>query len=304
MQIVILLATHNSARFLRAQLDSLLAQTVRDFRILAHDDASQDETRIILDEYAARDERLCVLPDKTPCGSAQANFWLLLQNAPEANYYLFCDHDDVWFPQKIEKTLCAMHAAEDGDLPVLVHSDLSVTDENLCVLAPSLWRLQKLTPHPCFTNNLVQNHVTGCSVMINRPLCLLAQKTPSAEGMIMHDWFLTLLALAFGKVACVNEPLLFYRQHGKNEVGAKNVGDLSYLARRAAARRQNRALFSDAFTQAELLTRVYGSEGLLASAADFAQNKHRGKLARLRCYARTHAWKNTWVRRIGQLLFG
>ncbi|MBP5661662.1 MAG: glycosyltransferase family 2 protein [Clostridia bacterium] len=304
MQIVILLATHNSARFLRDQLDSLLSQTVRDFRIVAHDDASRDDTCAILDEYAAHDTRLTVLPAGCPCGSAQANFWFLLQNAPEADYYLFCDHDDVWFSQKIEKTLSAMRAAEDGDLPVLVHSDLSVTDENLSVLAPSLWRLQKLTPNPTFANNLVQNHVTGCSVMINRPLYLLAQKTPSAEGMIMHDWYLTLLALAFGRVTTVNEPLIFYRQHGNNEVGAKNVGNFSYLARRAARWKKNRALFAAAFMQAALLTRIYGTTGPLAPAADFAQNANRSKLARLRCYARTHAWKNTFLRRLGQLLFG
>ena len=155
---------------------------------------------------------------------------------------MFCDQDDVWFPDKIAVTLGKMQELEGrhgGERPLLVHTDMKVADGNLRVVADSLWRYQKSDPvrGEALNRLLVQNCATGCSMMINRALCDLALPIP-AEAM-MHDWWLVLVAAAFGTIGHCAEPTLLYRQHGANDVGAKkwSLADLvPQLARAGGVR--------------------------------------------------------------------
>jgi len=221
----ILLATYNGEAFLKKQIDSLLAQEFEDWRLLVRDDGSSDRTAVILQTYQkSMGERLTILPACRVNLGPRDSFSSLLQHA-DADYIMLCDQDDVWLPGKIEATLEKMHALEaqyGKDRPLLVHSDFKVVDENLHLLADSGWRYQKTDPrHGAFLNRLlVQNVATGCTVMLNRPLRDLALPVP--PGVIMHDWWLALVAGAFGKTGFVAEPLLLYRQHRLNAVGAKS----------------------------------------------------------------------------------
>jgi len=223
----IVLSTYDGGRFLRDQIDSILSQSYTNWRLLIRDDGSLDDSLAIALEYAeSRPDkiRLSNRPGKNL--GACLSFARLLQHA-DANYIMLCDQDDVWLPGKIEATLEKMHALEaqyGKDHPLLVHSDFKVVDENLHLLADSGWRYQKTTPHyGTFLNRLlVQNVATGCTVMLNRPLRDLALPVP--PGAIMHDWWLALVAGAFGKTGFVTDPLLLYRQHRLNAVGAKSWG--------------------------------------------------------------------------------
>jgi len=223
----ILLATYNGEAFLKKQIDSLLAQEFEDWRLLVRDDGSSDRTAVILQTHQkSMGERLTILPACRVNLGPRDSFSSLLQHA-DADYIMLCDQDDVWLPGKIAATLKKMHALEaqyGKDRPLLVHSDFKVVDENLHLLADSGWRYQKTDPrHGAFLNRLlVQNVATGCTVMLNRPLRDLALPVP--PGAIMHDWWLTLVAGAFGKTGFVAEPLLLYRQHRLNAVGAKSWG--------------------------------------------------------------------------------
>jgi len=108
-----------------------------------------------------------------------------------------------------------------SECPLLVHTDMKVTDGNLTIVAESLWRFQKSDPGggEALNRLLVQNCATGCSMMINRALRDLAQPLPR-EAM-MHDWWLVLVAAAFGRIGHCAAPSMLYRQHGANDVGAK-----------------------------------------------------------------------------------
>jgi hypothetical protein len=137
---------------------------------------------------------------------------------------MFCDQDDVWLPHKIETTLSKMKEMESSygkGKPFLVHTDLKVVDEKLNLLSESLWCYQLSDPEKGGVLNrlLMQNIATGCSMMINRPLLDLALPIP-AEA-VMHDWWLALVAAAFGHIGFVAEPTTLYRQHGTSEIGAK-----------------------------------------------------------------------------------
>jgi len=227
----ILLATYNGAHYLQEQLDSLLAQTHANWSLLIRDDGSTDATPTILAGYQKRfPTRIKIVSSEKVNLGACGNFAALLAET-DANYLMFCDQDDVWRPDKIERTLAEMHSLEKiygMTMPLLVHTDLAVADEGLRVVADSLWRSQHSNPVGGKTLNrlLVQNIATGCSVMINRALRVLALPVPPEA--VMHDWWLALVAAAFGEIGHVSMPTVLYRQHGANDVGARpfNVRDI------------------------------------------------------------------------------
>ena len=235
MTVEILLATLNGAGFLPELLASLYAQTHRDFRILARDDGSSDGTAAILrHQLEAHAGRFALLEDEDGGLGARGNFDRLM-GASSAGYTMFCDQDDRWKPGKVAVTLDAMHAAEaryGAGTPILVHTDLQVVDENLQELGESYWRYQRLRPELAgrFERTLVQNAVTGCTVMANRALLERAGPVPAAA--VLHDWWLALVASAFGVVIAVPEATVAYRQHGGKEVGAK-LRSLGYVLGRA-----------------------------------------------------------------------
>jgi glycosyl transferase family 2 len=222
----ILLATWNGGRYLAEQLDSLLAQTHGDWRLLVRDDCSTDATLAVLAEYRERaPDRISILP-AGGCSLGAAGSFAALLAAADADYLMFCDQDDVWLPHKIECTMALMHDLElqrGAACPLLVHSDLVVTDEHLHQVAGSLWRFQHSDPVGGVALNrlLTQNAVTGCTVMINRPLRDLALPVPPEA--VMHDWWLALVASAFGAVGHVTTGTVLYRQHGANDVGAQGL---------------------------------------------------------------------------------
>jgi hypothetical protein len=146
-----------------------------------------------------------------------------LLKASTAPYSMFCDCDDVWLPGKIERTLSCMTQLQRQfplDIPLLVHTDLRVVNASLATIADSFSRYQGLHPRQgCSLNRLlVQNNVTGCTLAMNKSLRDLALPFP-AEA-IMHDWWLALVAAAFGHIGFVPEPTILYRQHGRNMLGA------------------------------------------------------------------------------------
>lgn len=231
MQVDILLATYNGEKYLREQIDSILDQTHQDFRLYVRDDCSSDGTPSIIKEYVAKHpDKIFYLTSEERLG-AKGNFSRLL-NASSADYICFADQDDVWFSNKIEMTLSTMLELEIENTkhcPLLVHTDLHVVDENLNTVHTSFWRYSKLFPRKSRTLNrlLVQNVITGCTVMINRSLARLIKNVPPET--IMHDWWMGLVASCFGLVREVSKPTIYYRQHSNNTIGAKRFGSFRHL---------------------------------------------------------------------------
>lgn len=221
----ILVATYNGESFLKNQLNSLLNQTYTEFNIIIRDDGSTDNTLKILNEFKSLYPDKITLVEGTPTGSAKNNFFELMNHA-KSDYIMFCDQDDYWLPDKVELTLAKMKQIEKDNLPSLVHTDLFVTDKDLNITHKSFYKMQHFDKSMKCTlgKAIAQNTVTGCTVMINRPLLELA-KNDNCRSIIMHDWWLSILAAAFGTVAAVKKPLMLYRQHGNNSVGAKTFGE-------------------------------------------------------------------------------
>lgn len=234
----ILMATCNGARFLEEQVASILDQTHGDLHLRIKDDASDDTTPELLIELKNRHpERITLEPGSETRLGAATNFGSLLDQTT-ATYIMFADQDDVWLPEKVSKTLSLMKALEakhGRHTPVLVHTDLRVVSEDLTLIDDSLWTYQNLVQERLTSLNrlLVQNGITGCTVMMNAALA-----TRCAGGVprsaIMHDWWIGLVAAAFGVVGFLPEGTLLYRQHGRNNTGAK-AWSLPHICRRTVA---------------------------------------------------------------------
>jgi glycosyltransferase involved in cell wall biosynthesis len=227
-QIYVVLATYHGERFLGEQLDSLLAQRYPLWRLLLRDDGSRDATAEVAARYAARDPRIRLLPPSTRNEGPASNFADLLQAAyaEGAEYVLLMDQDDIWLPDKIGEELSAMRAAEirqGSGIPILVHSDLALVDRDGRLLGTSFMRYQRIrneSAEPLRTL-LVLNYVTGCTVLVNRPLLAVALPIPSQA--MMHDWWLALIAAASGSIVYLPQATVYYRQHGANQIGAKGI---------------------------------------------------------------------------------
>lgn len=231
--IQILLATYNGAKYLEAQLDSLLAQTCRRWTLIAHDDGSNDPTLDILRAYQLNHHDVIeILEDGLTFGNARDNFAHLL-TASTAEYVMFCDQDDVWLPDKIEKTFHKMQALESlhPSFPVVVHTDLEVVDESLCSIAPSMFEYQGLDKSiKSLLQILAKNSVTGCTMMMNRQAITVS--LPILPSAVMHDWWIAAMVIKHkGVVEFIDEPLIHYRQHSSNSVGAKK-NSISYILKR------------------------------------------------------------------------
>lgn len=227
MLVDVLLATYNGSRYLENQLDSILAQTHQNFRVLVSDDGSSDTTVAILAAYQQRfGGRLIIVPNSAPGRGVIRNFENLMRSSLEdghSKWVFFCDQDDIWLPQKVECMLAEMvriEAMNGESIPCLVHSDLVVVDESLKVICPSFAKHQLMAPGDCSPLSLLSvNQVTGCAAMVNRALLKIALPLPCEA--IMHDWWCGLIS-GSGHRSFIQAPLVLYRQHGFNQIGAKS----------------------------------------------------------------------------------
>jgi hypothetical protein len=288
---VILLAVWNGAPFLPAQLASLEDQRdVPPPLLLWRDDGSTDGSPDIVQAWASG-SKLEVRRLTEPAGrlGPTRGFMALLAAAPEdADYYAFCDQDDVWLPNKCARAAVALHAVPFSR-PAIYCARQRVVDEDLRPLG-----LSPLPERPPgFANALVQNIVIGCSAALNpaaRRLILAAPPPPAGQ---IHDWWAYLLVTAAGGDVVVDpEPALLYRQHGANSIGAETC-----LARRVlrAIRRGPDAFVAmfganlDAITAAAPLLPAE----TIASVARLQGMRECGPLGRLRLAQRAGLYRQT-----------
>lgn len=305
----IVLPAFNGEAFLPEQLNSLLNQTETGWRLLAMDDGSADGSAAILVRYAAQyPEKIVLLPNASPSGSAAAAFLRLISRT-DAPYVMCCDQDDFWYADKLRLTLEKMKELEEKrgrDTPLLVHTDLAVTDAGLNLLSPSFVRSQRLNPGvTAFGRLLAQNNVTGCTVMINAALRSLLP--PDAlPSLAMHDWWMALVAAAFGEIGYIDVATVSYRQHGGNAVGAKAVGSLRYQFDRLTQSDGIRHSMLRTYRQAEAFQELYHDmlpKDLRRLVSSYAMIPERGKLGRLIILLKGNFFKQDLRRAIGQLLF-
>jgi glycosyltransferase involved in cell wall biosynthesis len=212
--ISVVMATYNGALFLEEQIESILAQSLPPVEIIVCDDQSTDSTVQILQKYA---EHCCLTfsVNNTKLGVV-ANFKKAVSLASKENYIALSDQDDIWLPEKLEKSMMALKKIEEANLPALVYSDLVLVDHNNQLLQKSFATFLGNNKYQhCLETLLFGNFVTGCTVLMNPIMRNYFSDIPIHKN-INHDSWMALIGYSFGKANALTEKPIRYRKHSEN----------------------------------------------------------------------------------------
>ena len=304
--VAIIMAVYNGENYLSEQIDSVLRGAEQNFRIHIFDDGSTDSSADIIAGYTNQYPEKVVYHRNKKNRGVIRNF---LEGCLEidADYYMFCDQDDIWLPEKISHTLEKMQAAEKKypNKPLVIFGDARVVDENLQEIHPSFQRQSGYrTDRLDLPHILMENKLIGCTMLFNSSVKKLLADVPNLPDTLrMHDWWIALIAAALGKIIYLDEPLLLYRQHTGNVVGGSTKG--AYIKNRLANLKAQRKVLYDTCAQAQSFLECYGT--LLAKKQQhlihlFATIPNVNWFTRRYRVLRYHFLKSGIIRNLGVLL--
>ena len=234
MEIAILMATYNGERYIREQIDSIINQTYSDWHLYIRDDGSSDNTIDIIKLYCQKYNNITLIQDSLGGLGCRDQFLHLLKII-DADYYMFCDQDDKWFIDKIEKSynLIKQVEAKKPGLPVLIGSDCSMCGPELEIVNNSCWEHLRVRPIKFLNKNgiYVYPFVTGASMILNKKVREIIPPIPDGcpKNRPMYDWWVLINAYKYGIVELLEEPTRYYRQHANNVSGGLDKLDTSYI---------------------------------------------------------------------------
>lgn len=276
----VILAAYNGEKYIGEQIGSILDNTFWNLRLWIFDDGSGDKTETVIDVYRMK------YPDKIIFRRNPVNKGVTLNfldgmryaagfgEAAEGGrtdtaenesqkireYFMFSDQDDVWMPDKIEKTLRYMKKLESrygSNSAAAVFTDARVVDENLKTIYPSFYESGRLdTGERDLPHIMMENKLIGCTVMVNRELAGRLKQLP--EKARFHDWWVAMIAAAFGHIGYLPEATLYYRQHGGNMVGNQSFS--SYVRNRISSIKKQKEALHAIVSQAGEFYRIFHTE--------------------------------------------
>lgn len=231
-KLCILLASYNGEKYISEQLDSIINQTYKNWELIIRDDGSKDETVTILNKYEKKDERIKILRDDKGNLGFLKNFEELLFNAKE-EFILFSDQDDFWLKNKLEKFVEKIRDLDEKVLskPLLIHCNSLVCDDKLEIIKEEFIDskiAKKTNSNIYFFEYIVQ----GSTSMVNKKM--IKESLPFLKNVTLHDRYFHLLSQFLGTRVFIDESLVKYRQHERNEIGAnrsiiKNIMSKKYF---------------------------------------------------------------------------
>lgn len=256
-RIAILMSTYNGEKYLQQQIDSIRAQSFNDWELFIRDDGSRDNTVAIVNENTSKDPRIKYIDDVEHNLGPKKSFFKLLKNI-EADYYFFCDQDDVWTKNKLVTMLEYINNQEqEFSGPLLIYCGLQCTNSNLEVTNNDFEKIIGKLAKPC--DRFIGNDMPGVVMLFNRKVREIFLKTSNYDEIEMHDWWIALIAAMFGKVIFIDEKLVLYRQHGNNTVGAGvNGGILKKILKSDNLKKQEK-LINVSFKQSKTFFEQYSS---------------------------------------------
>lgn len=217
-KIDILLTTYNTnIDYLKQQLDSILKQTYNNFNLIISDDCSPNkEVQIVLKQYEKKDTRIKLYFQQRNLGCTKSFEFLLKQST--SKYIAFSDHDDIWYPNKIEECIKLLKN-QDVDL---VYCDANQIDENGKLLYNSYLDYKKMPK--VYGKNFIlpfARHIAiGCSQIITSDV--KEKMLPFTENTFAHDWHSVYIASNLKGIYYVDKQLFGYRLHGNNIFGGRS----------------------------------------------------------------------------------
>lgn len=205
--ISVCMATHNGAKYLKEQIDSILKQLGGEDELVISDDGSNDSTIEIIESY--NDSRIKLYPQNSPAGLlgheyATLNFENALKNA-KGDYIFLSDQDDVWTDDKVE--VC-MYYLQTYDYVV---SDAYVTDGNLNVISETRFLKEEKIHFNKYMAIVFSTPYQGSCAAFRRTV--LDKAMPFPKGIQSHDRWIGNVAAFFFKYRVIPEKLIYYRRH-------------------------------------------------------------------------------------------
>lgn len=208
--ISVAMATYNGNEYLAKQLNSIVNQTYKNIELIIVDDCSTDNTVELIKQYQQKYSYILLVQNPVNVGLVKT-FEKALKLC-NGDYIALADQDDIWFLNKLQVLI------ENIADNFLIHSDAILIDKSDATIAGSHFDAAKKRNKLTFVDYLISNNVTGCTCMFSKQLVKLALPIP--EGFYAHDHYLALIASYYGKVKLIDKPLVYYRQHGNNVIGA------------------------------------------------------------------------------------
>ncbi|MEH1934007.1 MAG: glycosyltransferase [Nostoc sp.] len=227
-KIGIVLATYNpQVQYFQKQIQSIQNQTWRNWVCHIVDDCSQPEYQTAIQKVVGNDSRfICHFHSDNL--KHYHNFERGLQYCvtdPTITAISFSDQDDIWLAEKLELLLKKLRSEQ----ALLVHSDLELINSHDQTINPSTWNFEGRNPKKATVELLLlRNVVTGCSLLFCASILTYILPFPQQNEIgLHHDWWVALVAIQKGKIADIQQPLVRYRLHSSNTIGAmQNAGDI------------------------------------------------------------------------------
>jgi hypothetical protein len=238
--VAILLSIYNGEEYLEAQLDSIVAQTHRDWVLLWRDDGSSDGGRRIMQHFAEAigHDRCIELTDTQRHVGATRSFLTLLNAAAAYELVSFCDQDDTWHAEKLQRAVDQIETVP-ATVPALYCARKIVVDAELRPIRES----PRFRRAPRFADTLAGNIASGSTMVLNRAAVGWINRLRPPEPSF-HDWWCYIgVAAAGGRIIADNMPVMRYRQHGGNAIGMAS----SILGRACRAWRRGPCAFVQQF---------------------------------------------------------
>ena len=235
--VAVVVATYNGATYLRQQLESIVQQTYKPSQIIIVDDDSLDDTLQVANNFAAHHPEVMVVQNETRLGYIK-NFEKGMLIAT-ASYVALSDQDDIWMPNKLETLL-----ANIGD-QMLAYSDSELIDANGQLLNQKMSSIKNQLAYHTPIMYATGAWAPGHAMLFKKEL---VDKAAPFPALVTHDFWLGFVATCYSRVVYVNEPLVHYRQHTQNAIGAdttKNkTASLTMAQKKQKARARMELLFN------------------------------------------------------------
>lgn len=205
--VAIIMSTYNGEKYLKEQIDSLLNQTYKNITIVIRDDGSSDNTVKIINDYKKKSNNIKLIGGRN-MGFIKS-FFTLLKDTEGYDYYAYCDQDDIWMTNKIERAVEHLNKS-DSNIPTLYFSNSDYYDENMNFVATA--PENKIYN---FRNSLVECVSQGMTMVINKKTRdIMIENVP--ENCLYHDWWTYMICSGFGKIIYDDNSLVKYRRHNKS----------------------------------------------------------------------------------------